>query len=227
VAKATRKATAWIDKTVLGFAKSKFLNNGGYPAGWTMGVICHPPKLIKRGSSIQCDLQEDGASEGEATAKVTKIKVAHPGYNMSFSMSANLIPYSALPPTTPVTPVTPTTASAPPATTAPPPPTTTTTRPPAPPSVKGVTLTSCTVDPDDNTLVMAGGTLVNRTGSTADFLITAEILEGTLRVGTIIDAEDSITPGQTSTWSGEGEVTGGPGGAFSCKIVTVQIIPSA
>jgi len=96
----------------------------------------------------------------------------------------------------------------------------------APSAASDVSITSCNYDPDTNTVADVTGTIINHTKTTSDYDISVNILQGTVRVGEAPDSESDIGPGQTSTWSSSGNISGGNGGAITCQLVSVQRTPS-
>lgn len=95
------------------------------------------------------------------------------------------------------------------------------------PPLSDLSITSCSVDPNDSTTADIGGTIINHTGVTNDYDISMNLLQGSVRIGSASDIESNIAGGQTSTWSTFGNLTGGNGGAITCQLVGVQRTPSS
>ena len=88
-------------------------------------------------------------------------------------------------------------------------------------SSTGVTLSTCALDPNLNTLVDVTGSIVNPSSVTYNYDISIAVISGGTRVGTAQDFESSVAPHQPTTWSTSSDITGG-NGTVTCQILTVS-----
>jgi hypothetical protein len=88
-------------------------------------------------------------------------------------------------------------------------------------SSTGVTLSTCAIDPNLNTLVDVTGSIVNPSPATYNYDISIAVISGGTRVGTAEDFKTSVAPHQPTTWSTSSDITGG-NGTVSCQILSVS-----
>jgi hypothetical protein len=87
----------------------------------------------------------------------------------------------------------------------------------------GPSPTSCMIDPTFSDQADASDDIFNPTDTTIfDFTISVTFLEGGLVVGHAQTTDDNVVPGQDSTWSASGEITGGSGGPLRCLYTVRQ-----